>query len=216
MIRQRHPNELSFGGLDVDVRIDYTPFFDQLIAPHRPAPVLVQREGQIQLIKMNFSLVPSWSKEAKPRFATHNARLETVLEKPTWRDSFQKRHCLVPFTHFIEPIYHNEHAGYMVAFHAAKADMPLLAAGVWDAWRDPADGIRRESFAILTSVPPPFVAEVGHDRCPVFLGFESGKEWLHAESRSGETWRDFLSQQEGSELQVERYRPMKAGWEKRR
>lgn len=53
---------------------------------------------------MRYSLVPNWSKEAKVKFATHNARLESIDEKPTWKTVFSEQHCLVPLTDFIEPI----------------------------------------------------------------------------------------------------------------
>ena len=73
-----------------------------------------------------FGLVPSWSKERKVKYSTHNARLVSTDEKsgkpvpiymkPTWREAFAGRHCLVPMDLFIEPIYTGEFAGNMVKF----------------------------------------------------------------------------------------------------
>jgi putative SOS response-associated peptidase YedK len=57
--------------------------FDERIMPHKLAPVIVVEGTQKKLKLTNFSLIPSWSKERRVKFATHNARLETIAEMPT-------------------------------------------------------------------------------------------------------------------------------------
>lgn len=185
---------------------------DLLVTPHRLAPVVVFRDQALIAEPMKFSLLPRWSKEPKVKFATHNARLESIVEKPTWRDSFKKRHCIVPMTSFIEPIYEGSEAGHMVAFH--KPDMNwLLAAGIWDEWTNKDSGEVIESFSIITTTPLPFVETTGHDRSPLFLNTASAEEWLRAESGDVE-W--LTAKADKPEVAVTRFRPMKAGWEKRR
>jgi putative SOS response-associated peptidase YedK len=66
---------------------------DERFLPHKPAPVIKAVDNKFSLEWMNFSLIPSWSKERRPKFATHNARLESLGEKPTWgygNDSIKK------------------------------------------------------------------------------------------------------------------------------
>ena len=75
---------------------------DERFLPYKTAPVIVRTNGFEKLTPMNFSLVPSWSKEPKVKFATHNARIETITEKPTWKIPFKKQHCVVPMTRFFE------------------------------------------------------------------------------------------------------------------
>jgi len=82
----------------------------------KPARILPQRTGIVaiqlprqspsatELRPMRFSLLPSWSKEPKVKFATYNARVESILEKATWRTPFSRNHCLVPMTGFFEAI----------------------------------------------------------------------------------------------------------------
>jgi len=183
-----------------------------LVTPHRLAPVIVLRDHALTSIQMKFSLLPRWSKESKVKFATHNARLESIIEKPTWRDSFKKRHCVVPMTSFIEPIYEGSEAGHMVSFH--KPDMNwLMAAGIWDEWTNKDTGEVIESFSIITTTPLAFVESSGHDRSPLFLSAKSAEEWLKA--ASGDV--DWLSaQSEKPDIVLTRFRPMKPGWEKRR
>lgn len=196
------------------VKTDIEEFYDQLIVPYQMAPVIVQNGHVIEMRPMKFSLIPSWSKDPKPKFATHNARIETLADKPTWRDAFQRRHCLIPLTDFIEPIYKNEYAGHMVAFHQ-KSGEPLMAAGIWEEWTNKITGEVTESFSIITADPPQFIADVGHDRCPLFLNESSQKQWLTLRE-SPPKMLDFLraSRLKG-DFAVEKHRPMKPGWEKR-
>lgn len=185
---------------------------DTLVTPHRIAPVIVLRDDALTAVPMKFSLLPRWSKEPKVKFATHNARIESIAEKPTWRDSFKKRHCVIPMTSFIEPIYEGPEAGHMVSFHKPDSDW-LMAAGIWDEWTDKESGEVIESFSIITSTPLPFVEKTGHDRSPVFLGAKAAKQWLEANTGDAE-W--LLSVAEKPAIALTRFRPMKAGWEKRR
>lgn len=204
-------------GIITEVRSDdFEQFYDQLIVPRAPAPVVLLKGHAVALTPMQFSLLPAWSKEPKVKFATHNARIETITEKPTWKDSFAKRHCLVPLTHFVEPIYEGEFAGHMVAFHRSNEDW-LMAAGIWESWIDKRTGEVIESFAIITTEPPEYIARQGHDRCPVFLRQEFQRQWLEAAAQSPSVMVDFLlKSQDQIEFGAESFRPMKSGWEKRK
>jgi len=188
--------------------------------------VLEDPQGRRELRMMQFSLVPSWSKERRVKFATHNARLWSfdektrrevpVFEKPTWRGPFAHRHCLVPLSEFIEPIYSGEYAGNMVRF-LPKDGKLLTAAAIWDEWTDRQTGEVIDSFSILTDDPHPFVAEIGHDRTPVFLAEDAYGKWLKPESATPKESLDLLrAHVDRPELTVEIDRPLKAGWEKRR
>lgn len=160
-----------------DAEVEWPKLTEQVLRPHQRAMVIVRESGNSELRAMNFSLVPRWSKERRPKFATHNARLESVAEKPTWRDAFQKRPCVVPLTEFYEPIYEGEWAGHMVAFSRSEVQC-LLAAGIWEEWLDTETGEVLQSFAILTTDPQPSVLKIGHDRSPVFLGLDQARAWL--------------------------------------
>lgn len=171
---------------------------------------------QAQLKTMNFSLVPSWSKTPKVKFATHNARLDTILEKPTWRGPFVKKHCLVPITEFVESITEigKPLAGNMVRFRERSGDL-IVAAGIYDEWVNNETGEVLESFAILTTEPPPFVFDVGHDRCPVFIKKEHYKDWLHYTGDGKGALELLSSAHREITFEVEIDRPLKPGWEKR-
>ena len=72
------------------------------IAPGQNTPIITLQDDQRELKLMHWGLVPSWAKTIKTSKATINARSETVHQKPSFRDSFQARRCLVPADGFIE------------------------------------------------------------------------------------------------------------------
>jgi len=162
---------------------------------------MIQEAGKKVLTEMVFSLIPAWSKERRVKFATHNARLISeeekphheipIYQKPTWREPFAKRHCLVPMTKFIEPIYTGPLAGNMVRFFPREGQV-FVAAGIWEEWVDKNTGEVVPSFSILTDDPAPYIAKMGHDRTPVFLGQAHFDEWLNAPSKKPAEWIKFL------------------------
>lgn len=189
------------------------------VLPYQVAPVIAINKHQnsiMQLSPMSYSLVPSWSKEPKVKFATHNARIETVAEKPTWKEPFMTKHCLVPMSGFFESVYEGPEAGNIIKFSSTQNDL-LLAAGIYDIWKDPNDLNKKLfSFSILTTEPSAYILEHGHDRSPIFLNFEDGKEWLHTQSEASNLIQLLLSKNQKLELTVSIDRPLKPGWEKRR
>lgn len=68
------------------------------VLPYRNSWVVIERDGKRILEQMQFSLVPSWSKERRVKFATHNARIETLLERPTWKNPIKSKRALVPLS----------------------------------------------------------------------------------------------------------------------
>lgn len=201
--------------------------------PYQKAPVIARnyhRGGILQLSPMSFSLVPSWSQEEKVKFATHNARIETVTQKPTWKNAFINQHCLVPMSAFFESVYEGPEAGNMISFERtiksptkqeAEAeegeDSVLYAAGIFDLWKDPLNQkASLFSFAILTTEPSDYIKEHGHDRSPLFLDFENGKTWIGMVD-SPQNMVDFLlTHKTTPALNVKIERPLKVGWENKK
>lgn len=146
-----------------------------VIYPHSLAPVIVQNGETPEIRLMNYSLIPHWSKVRKPKFTTYNARIEDIEVKPTWRVPFLKRHCLVPMRFFIESCHMGDYVGNMIRI---SSNGLMTAAGVYDEWLNPETGELIESFAIITTSPPPDILKAGHDRSPLFLSEVSQNEWL--------------------------------------
>ena len=173
------------------------------IYPHSQAPVVTSCHSHNHIRMMSYSLVPHWSKEAKPKFSTYNARLdrvgqdnklEVIYNSPTWKLPFAKQRCLVPLSGFYESCKIGSHAGHIVKFAPGNSDEILLAAGIWDKWVNNESGEMIFSFAIITDNPCQFIQDVGHDRQPVFLDPEKAQFWMDYEKTPVKDAYDFLKQ----------------------
>ena len=73
------------------------------IAPTQPIPVVRQNPaGRREMVLVRWGLIPSWSKGPDSRFSMINARVETVAQKPAYRNAFRYRRCLIPADGFYE------------------------------------------------------------------------------------------------------------------
>jgi putative SOS response-associated peptidase YedK len=145
------------------------------IAPTQDAPVIrTSKDGAREAAMCRWGLVPFWAKDIKVGVRAINARSETVAEKPTFREAFKRRRCLVPATGFFE--WQGE-PGHKQAFAITVPDRPLFAfAGLWESWQPP-EGERVETYTILTTDANPAVAQI-HDRMPVILADDAYEAWL--------------------------------------
>jgi putative SOS response-associated peptidase YedK len=117
-----------------------------------------------------WGLVPSWASDpsAGPRPA--NARVESLLDRPTFEGALARRRCLVPVDGFYE------WAGRQPWFLTAVDGEPMAIAAVWDRWT----GEGSEPHVSCALVTTPANDEVGplHDRMPAILGPADWDEWL--------------------------------------
>lgn len=199
---------------DFDIRqfslqhdIHYPETIKRRVLPYQSASVIIKQDDDLIIKDMGFSLVPHWSKEPKVKFATHNARIETIEEKPTWREPLQKHHCIIPISSFMEPVYEGEFVGNIIEFHPKK-DSVLWAAGIFDIWNQ-----QKETFTIMTTKPDHFIEKNGHDRSPVFMNYDNAIQWLS-------TFTNMLKYIKSNiyrpELTISIDRALKPGWEKRK
>lgn len=83
------------------------------------------------------------------RYQTNNARVESVAEKPTYRQAWARgQRCLVPAEWYAEP---NWETGKNVWWHLKRADaQPWFLAGLWSEWTDKETGELVPNFTLLT------------------------------------------------------------------
>lgn len=142
------------------------------IAPSQPVTVVRASGSRRVIASMRWGLIPNWAKDAS--VAQINARSETLLEKAAFKESFERRRCLIPADGFYE---WKRNSRSKQPFHFGMKDDSLFAfAGIWDRWRTP-QGQIIESCAILTTRPNELLTDV-HDRMPVILRPEKYQEWL--------------------------------------
>jgi len=162
--------------------IDDLPGADWNVAPTKQVPAVAVRDGRRALTSLRWGLVPSWS--ASPGGATlFNARIETVAEKPAFREVIRRRRCLLPADGWYE--WARLPDGRRVPHFLTSRDRDVVSfAGIWDAWRD-GEGRWLRSVAILTGEAVGHLASI-HDRAPVVLPAESWTDWLDEQTSLGD------------------------------
>ncbi len=154
--------------------IDWEPRYN--LAPTQNVGIIRQdREHPVRKFSLvRWGLIPYWAKDPGIGQKMINARSETVLDKPAFREAFQNRRCLVPADGFYE---WKRTGRSKQPLHIGMQDDSLFAfAGIWDRWKD-AHGNAVETVSILTTTPNSLLAEV-HDRMPVILEPEDYDLWL--------------------------------------
>jgi putative SOS response-associated peptidase YedK len=134
---------------------------------------VIANEAPDELRFYRWGLIPSWAKEASIGSKLINARAETLAEKPSFRQAFRSRRCLVPATGFYE---WKRDAGKTPYHVRMKNGDPFCFAGLWEQWKDPA-GEEVRSFTIITTTPNSLMAPI-HDRMPVILSRQDEARWL--------------------------------------
>jgi putative SOS response-associated peptidase YedK len=147
------------------------------IAPTQPAVVVrpsPKPDQERELAILTWGLVPSWAKDPSMAAKLINARAETVAEKPSFRNAFRRRRCLVPADGFYEwKAAPGGKQPYRIAF---EDERPFAFAGLWEHWQG-ADGSEIESFAIVTTEANELLRPL-HPRMPVILDPEQHAPWL--------------------------------------
>lgn len=146
------------------------------IAPSQPVHIVRADNGRRVFVSVRWGLVPFWAKDVSIGYRMINARSETVLWKPAFREAFATRRCLIPADGFYE---WKRLGSLKQPFHFGMKDDSLFAfAGLWDRWNSP-DATVVESCTILTTTANGLVRDV-HDRMPVILHPSHYQAWLAA------------------------------------
>lgn len=151
---------------------EYEPSYN--IAPSQQILTVINDGSKNRLGYLKWGLVPPWAKDTKIGFKMINARAETVHEKPSFREAFQKKRCLVIADSFYEWKRTDDRKVPMRI--KLKSDEPFAMAGIWETWKS-SKGERVHTCTILTTVPNGLMESI-HDRMPVILKPEDEKIWL--------------------------------------
>ncbi|MHC4821941.1 MAG: SOS response-associated peptidase [Planctomycetota bacterium] len=150
------------------------------------------------LKEMRWGLVPSWAKEASIGNRMINARSETLAEKPSFKDAYRKRRCLVFADGFYE--WMKTPDGKQPIYITHRKGMLLTFAGLWDTWTSP-DGEVIESCTIITTTPNELVSQY-HDRMPVILAPDDRAAWLDPKEKEPDELQGLLKPFADGELKA--------------
>jgi len=161
----------------------YNPsyYYHAFAFPDLPV-VFTNKDWEREMSLFKWGLIPGWVKDAeeaaKIRKMTHNARCETIAEKPSFSDSFVHRRCLVPVSGFFEW----QHIGKEKRpWYIHKPDEKIISlAGIFDRWTDENEGRDIYSFSIITTRANRKMSEIHNSkrRMPVIIPAENEEGWL--------------------------------------
>jgi putative SOS response-associated peptidase YedK len=180
--------EFDLDSVDVPLAERLEP--DYNVAPTKPVYAVVTRRGRDEpadadptrrLVTLQWGLVPFWAKDPKIGARMINARVETVAEKPAFREAFAKRRCLLPADGYYE--WYVQQAGGKQPFFIRRRDGGTLAmAGLYEFWRDPAKerddpAAWLRTCTVITTTASDAIGEI-HDRQPMFVEPSAWTAWL--------------------------------------
>ena len=150
---------------------------------------------------LHWGLVPGWAKDRTafgPKLA--NARAESLAGKPSFRDAFRRRRCVLPASGFYE-WEERGHARLPWLFRR-RDGQPLLLAGLWDSWQSPDGGVL-ESCTVITTGPNELMRPI-HDRMPAILTPEQCDRWLDPVEQAPARLAPLLAPLSAEQLTTER------------
>lgn len=162
-----------------------------------PPIVRLNERGDREMVAAQWGLLPFWWKpsDKTPKRSTFqrkcfNARSEDVDVKPTYREAFKRRRCLMPADEFFEK-------GHYFHFEGHR---PFAFAALWERWQG-GDGETVESCTLLTTEANELVRAVGHPRMPVILTGEAQyARWLNPELKGREPFESLFNPYNEAEM----------------
>jgi putative SOS response-associated peptidase YedK len=124
---------------------------------------------------MRWGMVPSWSKSFDSKFATFNARIETVDKKPTFREAWQQsQRCMIPMAGYYE--WTGDKNNKKPFYISDRDNGCLMVAGLYETWGD-----NQLSCTILTAPANEGLHHI-HHRMPIMLTPAGIKDWIYGEN----------------------------------
>jgi putative SOS response-associated peptidase YedK len=143
------------------------------IAPGQEIAAVIHDDHN-RLVRYLWGLVPSWSRDPSMGNRMFNARAETVTEKPSFRDAFRKRRCLVVADGFYEWLK-NDRIRQPLRF-SLKSGKPFGMAGLYETWISP-ERKPVHTCTIITTEANELIRPI-HNRMPAMVPKELETAWI--------------------------------------
>jgi len=167
------------------------------IAPSQPIAVVpnlpVKENQKPRLDFYVWGLIPSWAKDPDIGNRMINARSETLSEKPSFKNAYRRRRCLILADGFYEWKKENQdgRAIKVPNYIRMKSGDPFAFAGLWELWNAP-DGSQVYSATIITTEPNELLRPI-HNRMPVILPQEQYQTWLSPDEADAASLQPLLA-----------------------
>jgi putative SOS response-associated peptidase YedK len=153
----------------------YNPSYN--IAPSHSVLSVINDGQKNRLGYLKWGLIPPWAKDEKIGYKLINARAETLVEKPSFRDAFKKRRCLIIADSFYEWKRGSDDKTKLPMRIKLKDNQLFAMAGLWERWKSPL-GKTVYSCSVITTAPNKLMEDI-HNRMPVILSPKDEKVWLN-------------------------------------
>jgi putative SOS response-associated peptidase YedK len=144
-------------------------------------PIIVNTSPEIIQTDYHWGLVPSWGKDIDLRKNTLNARVETIEEKPSFKNVTNNR-CLIIGSSYFEWHWNDEKGKSKDKYQIFSCEDELFAfAGIYSSWVNPANGEIYNSFSMITTQANKQMEYIHNHkkRMPVILHQKDESDWLN-------------------------------------
>jgi putative SOS response-associated peptidase YedK len=162
--------------------VDLSPNYN--VAPSQMIAAIIRQDGENILRAFRWGLVPYWTKDPSIGNRMINARSETVDAKPSFRNAFKKRRCLIPADGFYE--WKGPYGQKQPVYITLPDGEPCGFAGLWEVWD--AGGREGEPLftcTIITTEASAAMRDI-HHRMPVILKPEVFAKWIDERTSKSE------------------------------
>lgn len=177
-------------------------------SPMQRMPVIAQRDGNLVAQKMQWWLVPHWSKDGKIKATTFNAKAETLDQSKLFLPYFKSSRCLVPADAFYEWKKMTSSVEVKGNIKEVLVKQPMcirmkdektfMFAGLFSVWKND-KGEEFPSFTIITTEPNKLMADI-HTRMPVILPENHYDEWLDRDYKETDRLKPLLKPYPASKM----------------
>ena len=140
------------------------------IYPGHDATCIIHRGKNYHGVNLHWGFFPRWANRKSRGNMLINARAETLSQKASFRDAFQRRRCLIVADGFYEWSKEKKQFGFFLL-----NKKPFGLAGIYEPAIVPGDA--QSSFVIITTSPNELIAPL-HDRMPVIIPADKQSLWL--------------------------------------
>ncbi|WP_288982655.1 SOS response-associated peptidase [uncultured Flavobacterium sp.] len=143
-------------------------------------PIITDNKPNI-IQHYNWGLIPSWSKDEEIKKLTLNARIETIEEKPSFKNLINKR-CLVIANGYYEWQWLDSKGKNKIKYEIGIGNDDLFAfAGLYSQWVNNSTGEIKDTYTIVTTQANALMSEIHNikKRMPIILKPEDEKKWLN-------------------------------------
>ncbi|MEH7419077.1 SOS response-associated peptidase [Neobacillus drentensis] len=166
-------------------RFDIQSFLDEElfapsynIAPSQSVLAVINDGSSNRMGFLKWGLVPPWANDPSIGNKMINARAETITEKPSFRNAFKKKRCLIIADSFYEWKRHSDKTKTPMRIKLRSNEL-FAMAGLWEGYKAP-DGKRIHTCSVITTGPNELMKDI-HDRMPVILKRKDEPTWLNPE-----------------------------------